>query len=450
MTVVSVRAILSTTITFLLAFGANAQETLSRTLFVNVDVFDSENAVVIENANVLVEDNLIAKVSTDPIEPNGAVVLDGQGRTLIPGLIDGHNHIMLPTSPMALAYNLHWSYTGALVTQEAERMLMRGFTTLRDAGGPSYGIARAIDEGIVHGPRIFSSGHWIGQTSGHFDFRLYNDTHHRQRTDRSAFEREWSFIADGVSEVRAATREVLRLGATQVKISLGGGNSTPYDPLDTTHYSLEEIRAAVEAAEDWNTYVIVHAYTDESVIRALAGGVKSIDHGNMIFEEETIRAIHDAGAILNPQFLIFTPDENMLAAGDPATIEKGAPLRDNVENYVALIKKYDLPIAFGVDLFGAPELMAMQNLEFERRGRWWSGAEVLQQATFNTAKLVEMSGPRNPYQQGPLGVIKAGAYADLILVDGNPVEDVNLLVDPEANFLIIMKDGVIYKNTLEN
>ncbi|WP_171212789.1 amidohydrolase family protein [Ruegeria sp. HKCCA5426] len=154
MTMVSMRVILSATIAILLAVGANAQETLPRTLFINVDVFDSENAVVIENANVLVEDNLIAKVSTDPIEPDSAVVIDGQGRTLIPGLIDGHNHIMLPTSPLALAYNLHWTYTGALVTREAERMLMRGFTTLRDAGGPSYGIAKAIDEGIVPGPRI--------------------------------------------------------------------------------------------------------------------------------------------------------------------------------------------------------------------------------------------------------------------------------------------------------
>ncbi len=224
MTAASIRAILSAALTVLFVVEATAQENLSRVLFVNVDVFDSKNAAVIENANVLVEGNLISRVSTDPIETNGAAVIDGQGRTLIPGLIDGHNHIMLPTSPLALAYNLHWSYTGALVTREAERMLMRGFTTLRDAGGPSYGIAKAIDDGIVPGPRIFTSGHWIGQTSGHFDFRLYNDTHHRQRTDRTAFEREWSFIADGVSEVRAATREVLRLGATQVKISLGGGN----------------------------------------------------------------------------------------------------------------------------------------------------------------------------------------------------------------------------------
>ena len=435
-----------------LIFGlasALAQSDSSGTLFTNVDVFDSENATVIENASVLVEGNLIAAVTTDPIDAQGATVIDGEGRTLIPGLIDGHNHIMLPTSPLALAYSLHWTYIGALVTRESERMLMRGFTTLRDAGGPCYGIADAIDEGIVPGPRIFCSGHFIGQTSGHFDFRLYNETHHRLRSDRSFFEAQWSFLADGVPEVRAMTREALRLGATQIKVSLGGGNSSPYDPLDTTHYSVDEIRAAVDAAEDWNTYVLVHAYTDESVMRALEGGVKSIDHGNMIFNEETMVAIRDAGAILNPQFLIFTPDEEMLAAGDPATIAKGAPLRDNVENYVRLIKKYNLPIAFGVDLFGSPELLALQNLEFERRGRWWTGAEVLQQATYNTARLVEMSGPRNPYQEGRLGVIEEGAYADMILVDGDPVVDINLMVDPEANFLIIMKDGVIYKNRLE-
>lgn len=204
----------------------------------------------------------------------------------------------------------------------------------------------------------------------------------------------------------------------------------------------------MDAAEDWNTYVIVHAYTDESVMRALAGGVKSIDHGNLIKEEATIAAIKNAGAILNPQFLIFTPDDEMLAAGDPDTVAKGAPVRDNVETFVALIRKYDLPIAFGVDLFGSSQLMAMQNLEFERRGRWWTGAEILQQATFNTAQLLELSGPRNPYQEGSLGVIEPGAYADLILVDGNPTEDILVMTEPEANFSVIMKNGVVYKNTL--
>lgn len=238
------------------------------------------------------------------------------------------------------------------------------------------------------------------------------------------------------------------MGATQIKLSLGGGNASPYDPLDTTHYSIEEIRAAVDAAEDWNTYVVVHAYSDESVMRALDGGVKSIDHGNLIMKEDTIAAIRDAGAILNPQFLIFTPDEEMLAGGDPATIAKGAPVRDNVQAYVALIQKYDLPIAFRVDLFGSPELLAMQNLEFERRGRWWTGAQALQQATYNTAQLLALSGPRSPYQEGALGVIEPGAYTDLILVNGNPVEDIKLMVDPEANFSVIMKNGVVYKNTL--
>ena len=205
----------------------------------------------------------------------------------------------------------------------------REITHLGDADGLCYGIAKAIDQGIVPGPRIYCSGH--------FDFRLYNETHPRQRAERSFFETQWSFIADGVPEVRAMTREALRLGATQIKLSLGGGNSSPYDPLDTTHYSIEEIRPAVEAAEDWNTYVLVHAYSDESVMRALAGGVKSIDHGNLITKEETIAAIRDAGAILNPQFLIFTPDEEILASGDQDTIAKGAPVRDNVETFVALI-----------------------------------------------------------------------------------------------------------------
>ncbi len=431
-----------------MATPSSAEDAASQILFTNVDVFDSRNATVIADADVLIEGNLIAEVSTERLPVDGATVIDGEGRMLIPGLIDGHHHVMLPTSPLALAYGLHWSYIGALVTREVEATLMRGFTTLRDAGGPCYGIADAIDQGIVPGRRIYCSGHFIGQTSGHFDFRLYNETHPRQRNDRSFFESQWSFIADGVPEVRAMTREVLRLGATQVKVSLGGGNSTPYDPLDTTHYSVEEIRAAVEAAEDWNTYVLVHAYTDESVMRALSAGVKSIDHGNLIKDEATIVAIRDAGAILNPQFLIFTPDEEMLAMGDPDTVAKGAPVRDNVEAFVSLIKKHDLPIAFGVDVFGSSELLDLQNLEFERRGRWWSGAEVLQQATYNTAQLLALSGPRSPYQDGPLGVIEPGAYADLILVDGDPTEDINLMLEPETNFPVIMKDGVIYKNTL--
>jgi len=437
----------------LLVLLANAtqgqeEESPNRILFTNVNVFDGVSDSLDLDTNVLVENNLIVSVGSSISLPEGTDVIDGGGRTLIPGLIDGHNHIMLPASPFNLAYSYHWTYTGALVVREAESMLMRGFTTLRDAGGPSYGIAKAIDEGIVPGPRIFSSGHWITQTSGHFDFRLPNDSHPRERIDRSKFEREWSYIADGVSEVRAYSREVLRQGATQLKLSLGGGTSSPYDPLDTTHYSLEEIRAAVEAAEDWNTYVIVHAYTDESVMRSLEAGVKSIDHGNLIEDEETIVAIKEAGAILNPQILIFTPDEQMLASGDPAKVAKGAPIRDNVDHFMNLIKKHDLPIAFGVDLFGPPELMSMQNLEFTRRLRWFTPAEILRQATYNTAQLVEMSGPRNPYQEGPLGVIKPGAYADLLLVDGNPLEDLSILEDPDRNLVVIMKDGVVYKNTL--
>ena len=429
------------------ALPVGAQQALERIVFTNVNVFDGRSEELLMDTSVLVEGKLIREIGGE-LSHDGATVIDGGGRTLIPGLIDGHSHVMLPASPFALAYSYHWAYTGALVSREAERTLMRGFTTLRDAGGPCYGIAKAIDEGVVPGPRIFCSGHFIGQTSGHFDFRLPNDTHPRERSDRSNYEREWAYIADGVPEVRAFSREVLRRGATQLKLSLGGGNASPYDPLDTTHYSVEEIRAAVEAAEDWNTYVLVHAYTDESVMRALQAGAKSIEHGNLIRKDQTIRAIQRAGAILNPQFLIFTPDESMLELGDPATIAKGAPIRENVGRLVELIKKHKLPIAFGVDVFGSPDLLAMQNLELTRRGQWFTPAEVLKQATYNTAQLVAMSGPRNPYQDGPLGVIEVGAYADLLLVDGNPLEDLALLEDPERNLVIIMKDGIIYKNTI--
>ena len=225
--------------------AAEAQPVLIR----NVKIFDGVDDKAVEGS-VLVEGKLIKKIGPGLTAPEGASVIDGGGRTLIPGLIDGHTHLSLVANPFALAYQEHWSWTGAIMALEAERMLMRGFTTVRDAGGPVYGLAKAIDQGHVPGPRVYPSGHFIGQTSGHFDFRLPNDTHHRQRNDRSFFETDWSFIADGVAEVRAASREVLRHGATQIKLSLGGGNSTPYDPIDTTHYSHEEIRAAVEAAED--------------------------------------------------------------------------------------------------------------------------------------------------------------------------------------------------------
>ncbi len=425
----------------------NAEGARQQTLFTNVHVFDGVNADRIENASVLVVGNLIKIVSTDPFKAEGATHIDGGGRTLMPGMIDGHAHLGIALPPPVHANN-HWAYSGAAMVVEAEKMLMRGFTTVRDAGGPVYGLAKAIDEGMIPGPRIYPSGHFIGQTSGHGDFRGYNDAPLRDRDYRSFFEREWSFIADGKADVRAYAREALRLGATQLKLMAGGGASSPWDPLDTTQYSVEEMRAAVEAAEDWGTYVMVHVYHDRAVMRALEAGVKSIDHGAMIENDETMIAIKEAGAIFNPQTFIFSPPEELVAVGDPAAYAKGAPLREGLGRSMELAKKHGVKIAFGVDIFGSPEMHAFQNRELVHRLPWFTPAEILKQATSNTAELIAMSGPRNPYKDGPLGVIQEGAYADILLVDGNPLENIEVLTDPADNIDLIMKDGVVFKNQL--
>ncbi|MEE9589778.1 MAG: amidohydrolase family protein [Hyphomicrobiaceae bacterium] len=425
----------------------NAEGARQQTLFTNVHVFDGVNADRIENASVLVVGNLIKIVSTDPFKAEGATHIDGGGRTLMPGMIDGHAHLGIALPPPVHANN-HWAYSGAAMVVEAEKMLMRGFTTVRDAGGPVYGLAKAIDEGMIPGPRIYPSGHFIGQTSGHGDFRGYNDAPLRDRDYRSFFEREWSFIADGKADVRAYAREALRLGATQLKLMAGGGASSPWDPLDTTQYSVEEMRAAVEAAEDWGTYVMVHVYHDRAVMRALEAGVKSIDHGAMIENDETMIAIKEAGAIFNPQTFIFSPPEELVAVGDPAAYAKGAPLREGLGRSMELAKKHGVKIAFGVDIFGSPEMHAFQNRELVHRLPWFTPAEILKQATSNTAELIAMSGPRNPYQDGPLGVIQEGAYADILLVDGNPLENIEVLTDPANNIDLIMKNGVVFKNQL--
>ncbi len=417
-------------------------------LFKNVHVFDGTSENLSLGKDVLITGNLIEKVGKGVSARPDATVIDGGGRTLMPGLSDAHAHLTLGASPNALRNDLHWMYIGVLTGREAERMLLRGFTTIRDAGGPTYGLAKAIDEGVIPGPRIYPSGHFIGQTSGHTDFRAYNDAHPSFSGYRGYFEREWVFIADGPAQVTTAVRETLRLGATQIKLSVGGGVVSPYDPLDTIHYTVEEIRSAVNAAENWGTYVMVHAYHDQSVINALEAGVKSIEHGTLIVKNETMAMIKEKGAFYSPQALIFSPTEEHLASFPPAIATKAKPLLDNLDESMKLARRHGVKIAFGSDLVGSPEAFARQNLELGQRLKWFNSAEILRQATSVNAELFALSGPRNPYKDGPLGVIKDGAYADLLIVDGNPLEDIRVLEDPEKNLRLIMKDGKIYKNTL--
>ena len=412
-------------------------------LITNVNVFDGTSDSLLANASVLVENNMIAAVSVDPIEAGGATVIDGGGRTLMPGLIDAHWHTMYVGTPFATLVNGDMVEVAARAVPKAEAVLMRGFTTVRDMGGPAESLQKLIDSGVIPGPRILPSGPPISQTSGHFDYRAHQATPASNADPLSYWYRTRLLaLADGVPEVLKRVRENLRLGASQIKLSTGGGVSSIYDPLDVSQYTEEEIRAAVDAAEDWNTYVAVHVMTDEAVRTSVEAGVKSIEHGYFA-SDKTLKLMAKEGVWLDPQ-PFFDGD---LEFPDPDQREKFKQVTDATANLYTRAKKYGVKLAFGSDLLFNPP-SENQGAQLARLGRWFTPAEVLKIATSQNAELLEMSGPRHPYREGKLGVIAEGAYADLLLVDGNPLENLDLVADPDTKFNLIMKDGKIYKNTL--
>jgi imidazolonepropionase-like amidohydrolase len=423
-----------------------AEPEVSRTLIRNVSVWDGTSDTLSPAQNVLVENNLIKAIGKDAGSNDDATtVIDGAGRVLMPGIIDAHAHLALSVPPDQLG-NTDPGYMAAISVKAAEIYLMRGWTTVRDIGGPSQGLAKAIDEGIVPGPRVYPSAMIISQTSGHGDLRQLNDPHPNMGGQPNQIAARYKLLADGPAEVRRAVRESLRLGAVQIKVMAGGGISSEYDPIDTVQYSEEELRAAVESAADWHTYVAVHAYTDEAVNRALDAGVKVIEHGHLL-SPKTIKRIKSEGAYLSSQSFGFVrqyikPGQTEGAAGKAASVMEG------VDTLMSTARDIGLPVAFGTDTFGSLRAYNSGQTEFGYRLRWFSSAEILKQATGHNAKLLELTGPRNPYQEGPLGVISEGAYADLLIVEGNPLEDVTLLEAFETNIKLIMKDGIIYKNTL--
>ena len=426
-----------------------AAEAPSSTLIQNVRIWDGTADSLTGSMNLLVEGKLITRVSSDVIKaPAGARVIDGANRVLMPGLIDMHQHLAITHGMPDMRNNTDWMYNGALAGAQAHKMLLRGFTTVRDIGGPTIGLARVIDEGRIPGPRIYSSGAFISQTSGHGDMRNYNDPHPNITGELHIMDRlGWGYLADGPTEVTRAVREVLRSGATQLKLMAGGGVASYFDPIETIQYTPEELRAAVTAAANYDTYVAVHAYTDAAIRQALEAGVMSIDHG-MLMEEATMKLMAEKGAFLSPQVFIFSggleldwfTDENR---------RKLAQVSAGLDNEMKLAKKHNVKIVFGTDMF-QEELWAKQNLELGMRLKWFTSVEVLRQATSTAAELLSLCNTRNPYKDGPLGVIQEGAYADFLIVDGDPVKDVRVLEDPAGNMKVIMKDGIVYKNTLAN
>lgn len=416
-------------------------------LFKNVKIFDGTSSSLSPESNVLISGNLIQKISRNEIAVDeNTLVIEGNGKTLMPGLIDAHVHLAFGSMTMMemMWAGLTEEFVMSRVSEQAENMLMRGFTAVRDAGGPIFPIKAAIDKGKMIGPRIWPSGATISQTSGHGDFRTPDERSRRFFGKPSrAEEFGATFIADGRDEVLTATRENLRFGASQIKLMAGGGTSSAYDPVDVTQYTFDEMRAAVEAAEDWGTYVTVHAYTPRAVQRAIDAGVKCIDHGQLL-DRRSLRKIKRNNIWLSMQVLIeSTPDM------DPQRIEKRRPVIENQPKVWEMAKRMGIKVAWGTDFLFEPEIMKLQNEYLLKVNEWYSPAEVLKIATHDNAQLLALSGLRSPYQ-GELGVVKEGALADLLLVDGNPIENLSIIAQPEEKFVIIMKDGVIYKNILED
>ncbi|MFN3864473.1 MAG: amidohydrolase family protein [Erythrobacter sp.] len=411
-------------------------------VFTNVRVFDGTADALSGPTTVVVRGNVIAAIGPQaaPASP-AATVIDGTGQTLMPGLIDAHVHMMFNSlSPAAMAApDMSLEKIMQLSATQSRAMLLRGFTAVRDVGGPSFMLKKLIDNGTVMGPRIWPSGPMISQTSGHADLRGPDEPSRRFSGRMSKAEEVWaSVIADGRDEVLTAVRENLRMGASQIKIAAGGGTSSEYDPLDVTQYTLDEMKAAVDAASDWNTYVTVHAYHPKSVRRAIEAGVKVIEHGNLL-DEDTLRLMAEKGIWLSGQMLVDSTE-----AMDPKRREKRKPVIEGQRLVWPMAKRLGVKLAWGTDFLFDPELNAQQNAYILRLKPYFAPAELLKLVTSGNAELLALSGPRTPYE-GRLGVVAQGALADLILVRGDPLADIDLIGNPDANFSVIMKDGVIVK-----
>lgn len=411
----------------------------------NARIFDGVSAGLIDGRDVVVEGDRISAIAARGQAIEGARVIDCAGKVIMPGLIDAHWHTFMAALPQAQAMTADAAYIHLLATQEAGRTLLRGFTTVRDVGGPSFALKRAIDERRFPGPRIYPSGAMISQTAGHGDFRFRNQIPATPISPLSPAEREGvTIIADGVPEVLKRAREQLLLGASQLKVMVGGGVSSLHDPLDVIQFTAPEIGAVVDAARDWGTYVCAHVYTSEGIARALDCGVRSIEHGQLA-DAETARRMADAGAWWSLQPFLADEDSN-----PQATPEQQAQQREIAEGTVRafeLARRFGVNTAIGTDILFSPAKTSTQGRQIAKLAQWMPNVDVLRLATSRNGELLALSGHRNPYP-GKLGVIEAGAHADLLVVDGNPLEDIGVIGDPDNRMQLIMKAGTIFKNAV--
>jgi imidazolonepropionase-like amidohydrolase len=418
------------------------------TVFRGVHVFDGRNPALAGPSDVAVRGATIESVRPAGAAPVAADarVIEGSGQVLMPGLIDAHWHTTFAAVSVDVALSADPGYVHLVAGREAERTLLRGFTSVRDAGGPAFALKRAVDEGVVAGPRIYPSGAFITQTAGHGDFRPRHEVprdpcgHLGQGEVIGA-----ATIADGVDQVLRAVREQLMLGASQIKVMAGGGVASPYDPIDVTQYTEAETHAAVEAAENWGTYVTVHAYTPRAISQALRAGVRCIEHGHLI-DDATALLLAEAGAWWSLQ--PFLDDDDAIPIPDPPTRVKQLEVTAGTDRAYALARKHNIKVAWGTDTLFDASLATRQGKQLAKMTRWYTPAEVLTAATSGNAELLALCGPRNPYP-GRLGVVEPGALADLLLVDGDPIANIDLLADPNRSLVVIMKDGRLHKDATQ-
>ena len=430
-----------------IALQAQEEEPPPQVLITNVNVWDGTSDGLMNGVDVLVTDNLISQVGGSISPPSGATVIDGGGRTLIPGLIEMHSHLSIMEGMLDGRDAFDQMAIGAMTGSVLRSYLDQGFTTTMDLGGNTLGVAKAVNVGRIPGPRIFPSGGFLSQTGGHGDTGRFNDE--LGATNRLE-EVDFAHIVNGRAEVLQAARHNFRAGATQIKIMGGGGVASEFDPLHATQFTPEEMEAAVQVAEDYGSFVTVHAYHDASVNRAIDAGVRLIQH-NFLVTEPTIVRMKEEGIALSLQGWVAlvqfaNPDEITFFSPDQRA--KGKAVNAGAKQMIEWARKHDILIVSGGDMFGqnnAP-MQALNLTILETVG--FTPLEILKTATSNAATVLGWTGDMNPYKYGTLGVIEEGAYADVVLVEGNPLEDITLLEDYTNNFKLIMKDGQIWKNTL--
>ncbi len=410
----------------------------TRRAIVNARLFDSPSGTLKPHTTLVIEGDCIVAVTQEPVKVDGAQIIDAEGRVVMPGLIDAHVHVVAASHDLVGLATQPVSLVGAQASHIMRDMLHRGFTTVRDAAGADFGLQEAVARGLYEGPRLFIAGFPITQTGGHADMRPKGVGGNGMFCSCAGMGLVGA-IADGVGEVRRAVREQVRNGANHIKIMAGGGVSSPTDPIDGTQFSIEELRAAVEEAEAANLYALAHAYSPRAVTRAVQAGVRSIEHGNLI-DETTVRLMKQHGTYLVPTLSTYAAlaEEGQRLGWSPAMLDKLATVQARGIEAVRLARSEGVPVVFGTDLLG--HMHSRQSGEFALRMDAVTPTEALQSATWTAACLMR--------QEGRIGQLVPGSWADLLIVEGDPTQSLGMLAVPEQGILLIMKAGSIVANRL--